>query len=430
MYLGDLLHSSYAASATQFNASNVTRMNQLWKVSTNASISAAPTVVGGNLYFGAWDGTFYALDGATGNTLWSTFLGVAPMPSDPTCQPGIGVASQAAVTSDTVYVGGGDSAVYALDRTSGAILWRRQIADPQAGAFLWSSPMISGNALYIGIASLGDCPWVRGAVARIPLDAPGSMLIHYLVPETAGGAGTWSTVAIDEQSGLVYVTTGDSSAQDATQGIWGSALLALDINTLDVRGYFFLPLSPGDVDIDFGSSPTLFQTSDGNAYVAASGKDGVMYVLNRGDLSLAWQFQLAIGCVDPRAGCGALSTPAFDGAVLYAGSGASATPGGPPGFVYAFDPIGRETLWVYPARGVVIAPVTVTPGLVFVPTAAGLVILDAASGAELWSDGGAGALYSQAAVSNGVVYCTYANGDVVALTPAAAQPPRHRVVRR
>ena len=32
--------------------------------------------------------------------------------------------------------------------------------------------MISQNALYIGIASLTDCPTVRGGLARIPLDDP------------------------------------------------------------------------------------------------------------------------------------------------------------------------------------------------------------------------------------------------------------------
>ena len=139
-----------------------------------------------------------------------------------------------------------------------------------------------------------------------------------------------------------------------------------------------------------------------------------MYVLRQPDLSLAWWFKLASGCEVPQAGCGSLSTPAFDGHTLFTGAGTSDATDGAPGSVYAIDPITRSVIWTYAARGVVIAPVTLTPGLVFVPTTAGLVALDAATGVELWGDAGGGALYSQAAMANGVLYATYANGDIIA----------------
>ena len=77
-------------------------------------------------------------------------------------------------------------------------------------------------------------------------------MIRYLVPEASLGASVWSTPAIDEQANLVYITTANA---------------------------------------DFGSSPTCFETPDGKQFVAVNGKNGVMYVLRRPDLSLAWDFQ-------------------------------------------------------------------------------------------------------------------------------------------
>lgn len=433
MYLGDVAHSSYAANETQIHGANVSRLAPIWKLSVGATLSSAVTVSGGVLYFGAWDGNFYAVNAATGTVLWSAFVGVAPSPAnnqDGACMPGIGVSSQPVVSGGSVFVGGGDSTVYALDRTTGDVQWTLPLADPQSGAYLWSSVMLSNNALYIGIASLADCPLVRGGLARIPLDDPTHPLIRYLVPEGSVGASVWSTPAIDEQAGLVYVTTGNADRQDATRGEYGSALLALDAVTLEIRASFFLTIPYGDADVDFGSSPLLFQTADGQPYVAANGKNGVVYVLRRPDLSLAWQYQIALDCIDPKLGCGSVSTPAFDGSVLYTGAGTSATPGGTPGQVFAFDPASGQPNWIYSAPGVVIAPVTLTPGLVWVPNTKGLSILDSATGSELWTQNDSGGLFSQAAVSDGTVYCSFITGDVVAFRPREPVPLRSKPSRQ
>jgi len=392
----------------------VRALKPAWVFPTHLAVSAIPTVVDGVVYVGAWDGNFYSIDAATGNVLWQTFVGMAPSPPDTTCMPGIGVSSQSVVSGDTVYVGGGDSAVYALNRLTGETRWRLPLADPQAGAYLWSSMMLSGNALYVGIASLGDCPLVQGGLARIPLDDPTHPLIRYTVPDGSAGASIWSTPAIDEQAGLVYVTTGNADSQDAGAGVWGSALLVMDAATLEIRGYFFLPIAPGDADVDFGSSPTLFQTPNGRQFVAANGKDGMMYVLTRPRLSLAWKFKLAIDCISPELGCGSVSTPAFDGRTLFSGAGQSDLTASDPGSVYAINPVTQKQLWMYTARGIVVGPVTLTPGLVIVPTTKGLVILDAGSGAELWNDSDTIGLYSQVAAANGALYCTYVNGDIAA----------------
>ena len=416
MYLGDPAHSSYLPAETELNPSNLSQLQQLWRLNVGASVASGVTTSNGTLFFGAWDGYLYSVNGATGDVLWKVFLGVAPAPSGADCQPPIGVTAQPVVDGDVVYAAGGDSAVYALNRSTGAIRWRTSLADPQSGAYLWSSLLLDSGAIYIGIASLGDCPLVRGGVARISLSDPSHPLVRYLMPDGGLGAGVWSTPAMDDQNNLLYVTTGNADLQDANSGSWGSALLALDATTLAIRAWFFKPIASFDPDSDWGSSPTLFQTADGRQCVAANGKDGVMYVLNRADLSLAWTYKLATLGDDPEAGQGSLSTPAFDGRTLYAGAGTSDAANSSPGTVYAIDPTTRNALWSYWARGVVLAPVTVTPYLVLVPSTKGLAILDAATGAEAWNDHATVGSFGQAVVANGTLFATYVNGDVAAWT--------------
>jgi uncharacterized protein (TIGR03437 family) len=419
MYLGDLSHTSFRSGETQINTLNASGLQPLWKLSLGAPIASAVTVSNGSLFFGDWAGNFHSVNATTGSAAWSQFLGVAPSPTEAGCMAGIGVNAQPVIAGQSVYAGGGDSAIYAMDRNNGTIQWRVPLADPASGAFLWSSLVLYQNALYIGIASLTDCPLVRGGLARIPLDDPTHPQIVYFTPADSVGAGVWSTPAIDSVNNLIYVTTGNSTdnVQDAGHGIYGSALLSLDATTLQIQSSFFMPLLPDENDNDWGSSPLLFQSGT-QPLVAANGKNGMMYVLHRPDLALVWSYKLARDCDSPTLGCGSVSTPAFDGNTLVTGAG---QPDGdsPAGTVYGFDPVSQHLLWRYGASSAVLAPVTLTPGLVFVSTSSGLAVLDSASGSELWNDGGSTGLYSQPVVSNGVVYSTYINGDVVAWSPGA-----------
>jgi uncharacterized protein (TIGR03437 family) len=419
MYLGDLAHSSYRPNETQINAVSVPQLQQLWNISVGATISTAVTVSHGFLYFGDWAGNLHAVDALTGAFAWTQFLGVSP-PAQQGCSPGpVGIAAQPVVSGTTVYAAGGDAAVYAMDSATGQIQWRVALGDPSTGSFLWSSPMVYQNAIYIGIASLNDCPLIQGGMARIPLDNPGKPRIVYFTTPDTPGASLWSTPAIDAQNNMIYVTTGNSTnnIQDAGAGVYGSAMLALDATTLQIQSYFFMPLKPEEDDNDWGSSPSLFEAG-GQPLVAASGKNGVMYVLHRPDLALVWSYQLAVDCDSPTVGCGSISTPAFNGSALITGAGQPPGDAAPPGAVYAFDPAGQQILWMYAARAAVLAPVTLTPGLVFVASEQGLSALDATTGLELWNDGETTGLYSQPVVSNGVLYATYVDGSVVAWAPA------------
>ena len=424
MYLHDVAHSSVNTTESRLGTNNVASLAERWRLSLGHLIAAAPTVVKGVMYFGDWEGNFYAVSASDGRILWKQYVGKSAEPESDYCMPATGVSAQAVVADNTVYVGGGDSAVYALDITSGHVKWRVPLADPSTGAYLWSSVMLSGKSLYIGVASLADCPLARGALVRIDLANPDRPVILYLSSEDDHGSGVWSTPAIDTTTNTVFITTG-TGTQDPESGAWGEAFMALDATTFEVKAYYLLPSYVPDADIEWGSSPTLFNSSDGTPLVGATGKDGVMYALRRDDLSLVWTANLAVGCIAPEQGCGSVSTPAFDGNLLYVGAGDQNIELSDNGSVYALDPSTGETVWTQSLPQAVIAPVTVANGVVYVSSSSGARAYNAQTGEQLWDDGDLGTVYSQPVVLDGALYTTYFSGDVIARTVPANGATSH-----
>jgi outer membrane protein assembly factor BamB len=422
MYLHDLSHTSFNANEFILSPASVAGLVQDWRVSLGRPLAAAPTLVQGVLYFGDWDGNFYAMSAADGRIRWKQYVGKSADPPVPTCDPATGVSSQAVVLNSTVYVGGGDASLYALDAVTGNIQWRTPLADPATGAYLWSSLTALGGSLYIGIASLDDCPLARGAVVRIDISNPTQPFIRYFSTTDDPGAGLWSTPALEPAMNTLYATLGNGDL-DPANGLWGDSFIAMDLSTFSTKDYLVLPSRQPDADDDWGSSPTLFTTPDGRRFVAATAKDGMLYVLNRDDMSLAWSMHLAVGCVSPELGCGSISTPATDGTLLYVGAGVVDPDGFDNGSVYAIDPVAQQVVWMHTLAGAVVAPVTLANGVVYVPTTLGAFAFDMQTGEKLWDDGGYGTVFSQIVVADGTVYTTYFEGDVVAWRLPIPPPP-------
>src|SRR4051812_24823390 len=69
MYGRDLRHT-FDNGQSRIDPDNVASLRPLWRFPTTDAVSASPTVVGGAVYIGAWDGYFYALDARTGTLRW------------------------------------------------------------------------------------------------------------------------------------------------------------------------------------------------------------------------------------------------------------------------------------------------------------------------------------------------------------------------
>jgi outer membrane protein assembly factor BamB len=386
----------------------------------------------------AFSGKVFALDPNTGAERWPARTLNSPIVTDceGTKHPGIWAAP--AVVGDVIYVASPDGNAYALRKSDGSTIWAARIADPSAaanGEFIQSSPAVSTalGKLYLGVASSsgnvksssGKLCEVAGRVVSVDL-ATGAVQQTTLVGPGQQGAAVWSSISIAEDEGRIYVSTGNRIGPgSATPN--AQAILAMDARSLAVLDHWQNP-TPLE-DADFGSSPALAE-GGGMKLVAATSKDGWLYVLRRDALSAGpvWKYQMAVidpaqSAVggDPSEGWGSISTPAFAHGRLYAAGGR--TPQGEAGSVIAFDPATGAQLWPtkHVTPGFVIAPLAVAGEIIAVvsnaadQTSSTLEILDAASGAVLRSFPGAIASFAAPSIGHGLVIWTDANGHATAL---------------
>src|SRR5262249_920887 len=128
-------HHSANSAATAMTPAAVPALKQawIWKPAgatmpgqPGARLLASPPVGRGRIYLGAKAGVFYALDEATGKEVWHRFLGFV---TRKTCGA-MGFTSTATVAREpvsgklTVYVAAADGYLYALDAATGATVWR------------------------------------------------------------------------------------------------------------------------------------------------------------------------------------------------------------------------------------------------------------------------------------------------------------------
>src|SRR5215467_16249526 len=206
-YLHGPQHSS-VSNATAFSTSNSGSVTQVWHWQPPVisgkpapALDASPTVVAGVVYIGAQSGGFYALNESTGKVIWSRQLDTE---SNVTC-PARGISSTAAVLADpvtatsTVYVSGARF-LYALSAATGAVSWKTEIGPPDKaqpnGYYNWSSPTVVGGHIYVGLSANCDDPLIRGGV--VELDQHTGQVLHtwHTVPTGSIGGSIWSSVAV------------------------------------------------------------------------------------------------------------------------------------------------------------------------------------------------------------------------------------------
>ena len=173
MYLYNLAHTGFENRERAINASTVGTLAPAWIARASETVSGETIAANGLLYWGSWDGLEHATNPATGVDVWTANLGEETK-ADCT-PPHLGVASSATVVNvkiggkyvEVLYVGGGDGSYYALNANTGQTIWSRNFGSPAAGYFMWSSPSFFKKSLYVGVASIGDCPLIPGQIVKL-----------------------------------------------------------------------------------------------------------------------------------------------------------------------------------------------------------------------------------------------------------------------
>ena len=328
-YLFNANHTSANAAATAITTLNSSTLKQAWKwmpppptqTGQPSGLLASPTVVDGTIYMGANTGVFYALNEATGAVLWHRFLGYQTA-SD--CGA-LGVVSTATVAPApgtgalTVYVAGADGYLYALNATTGAIVWRSVIAIPSTTVhnyFDWSSPAVLNGRIYVGVSSNCDTPLIKGGLKEYD-QGTGALLAHYLTwPGHAIGPSIWTSPAVDPSGKSVFVTTGNGPGGDQV------SVVRLNAVTLAKQDAWQIPPSQHGKDSDFGGSPTLFTATLAGVptpMVGACDKNGVYYALRQSNLHAGpvWQRQVGAAYSPPNVKSQCDAAAVWDGKHLF-----------------------------------------------------------------------------------------------------------------
>jgi outer membrane protein assembly factor BamB len=199
--------------------------------------------------------------------------------------------------------GFGSGRVFALNPANGALVWKTheeiaRMTGVQSGSTSelheqigYSSPLVLGNRVYVGIGDHCDNPIQNGRVKSINVDT-GAVDAGFSYQSTSDrGGGVWTSVAGGLSNALVItsgnVKNGTTSEPAVNNGL---SMVRLDPASGAVNGKIQPVPYVNDGDPDWSAGATLMAASCGNLSLSTM-KDGFSYAGNLGPpLSFRWQY--------------------------------------------------------------------------------------------------------------------------------------------
>jgi len=291
-YNGPLAGDRYSPLA-QITTANVAQLRQVCAFDAPEAVNFQSGIVAvdGVLYFTLFNHT-YAIDGMTCQQKWTH---TRPEP-DTFLMVNRGVA----YSDGRLFRGTGDAHVVAIDAADGAQLWDVPIGDPKKGESAPMAPVAWNGLVFAGNAG-GDNFGVIGRIYALDA-ASGRVVWQFSTVPDAGparatwlkasptnppsGGATWTSYALDEANGILYVPAGNPAPDFAHtlrpgENLYTNSLLALDARTGRLLS-FVQPLKNDFHDWDLAAPPALITTKSGRPFVAAGSKDGHVYNIDRG----------------------------------------------------------------------------------------------------------------------------------------------------
>jgi outer membrane protein assembly factor BamB len=223
----------------------------------------------------------FALDASTGRLVWtrtltSDFL-LPKYPSMWLCPNNLNATPTIDRRAGLIYVLASDGRLYGLELSAGQTKFG-PVPFVRPYSKDWSLNLIRGVIYTTASQGCADTP---SGIYAIDLRLPMSPVIHeFLVGRL--DAGIWGRGGVTTNgSDRIYAATGDGSTEPLA-GLYGSSAIALEPSKMMIKDYY----TPKDhqmlnhFDQDLGaSSPAWF--ASGNAHlIAVGGKGGTLYLLN------------------------------------------------------------------------------------------------------------------------------------------------------
>ncbi len=257
------------------------------------ALEVTPVYDAGRLYISTPWGTVAAIEATTGREIWRVDLKVNPKGSY-----GDFASRGVSLRGDRLYIGTVDGRLVCLEKAEGAHCggfaeidltkglrrgprWVGEYAVTSAPA-IFEDLVISGSA----IADNNRLEMATGEVRAFDAKTGKLRWTFHPLPEESksGAANTWSRIAVDEASGLVFLPTGSASpdyygGQRLGDNRHANSVVALDGKTGKVV-WSFQTVHHDIWDYDVASSPELYLYK-GRKAIAVGSKTGHLFLLDR-----------------------------------------------------------------------------------------------------------------------------------------------------
>src|SRR5689334_23232012 len=298
---GGVTNDRYS-SLSDINTSNVGSLKLAWQVHLNSggtrfySQEATPVVYNGVMYIPTGNDDVFAIDAATGKTLWEYQPNIPVKQITTVC---CGFSSRGvAIGGGKVYLAEITGQLVALDQLTGTPVWTAWNTRWQEGGTMTMAPLYYDGKVIVGVS--GGEMGIRGSVTAYDAKTGGQVWRFYTCPSYGDvGGGTWSgnewqhcggavwsTPTVDPRNGLVYFGVGNPdpwSDRGPGDNLFTDSFVALDVNTGSLR-WWYQTVHHDLWDYDVTSPTVLFDVQVKGKMrhgISAPGKTGWLYELDR-----------------------------------------------------------------------------------------------------------------------------------------------------
>ena len=301
------------STLTQVNRDNVSQLIPAWQFDTDSTGASQtqPVVVDGVMYGITPNLDVIALNGASGELLWS-FSG-QDVPSNFT-GPSRGLAFWKEEDKAILFAGLVDK-LFAIDPANGDLVTEfgnDGVLDLRTGlpgdtsryyVSMTSPGLIYRDTIIVGFRTAENPPAAPGDIRAFDVKTGELVWSFHTIPaadefgadtwpqdarSTQGGANSWAGFALDEERGIVYVPTGSAvpdffGGQRKGDNLFANSLIALDA-TSGERIWHFQAVRHDIWDRDFPAPPSLVTVQRGGRAidaVAQTSKQGYVYLFDR-----------------------------------------------------------------------------------------------------------------------------------------------------
>ena len=302
-------HRSYNAwrfsPLDQITKANVKKLKVAWIHQSGTithGLQATPIVIDGVLYYISADNNVWAVDAATGKTIWHYAAKLDPVVKKVFYQS---ASRGVTVGRGKVFVGTLDGRMLALDQKTGKEVWSTQLTDmnKEFGALFSAPPQLAGNILFGGTTG-GDQP-IIGKIFAVNADT-GERAWTFEIPKNdpkswpddsraKAGGSAWMPGTYDPTTDTIYIGTSNAAPdyypnERVGDNLYTASLLAINPKNGQLKWYRQeVPHDAWDFDAVYEA---LMVPYKGKQVLVHLSKSGFAFVMDKdtGKLENVWQY--------------------------------------------------------------------------------------------------------------------------------------------